>query len=199
MDLTESLAPKSDQLDADDLLTGPRTFTIAEVTQGPSAEQPFNFKLAEFPRPFRPSKTVRRIIVAAWGPHAEEYVGRRMTLYRDPTVKFGGEAVGGIRVSHLSHLKDGKPLRVSLLIAKGRKAPFTVQPLTEARVPDYPKLVAEATAKDDLNVLWRSAAEAGHLTEDLKAAIIARVAEIDAATAEPEDEPTLPTDGGDQS
>jgi hypothetical protein len=64
-DLTESIVPKSDQLNAEDLLTGPRTFTITEVRKG-SLEQPVDIHLAEFPgRPFRPSKTVRRILVAA--------------------------------------------------------------------------------------------------------------------------------------
>ena len=28
MDITETIAPRSDQLNAEDLLTGPRTFTV---------------------------------------------------------------------------------------------------------------------------------------------------------------------------
>ena len=54
--MTQSIAPKSDQLNAEDLLTGPRTFTITEVVEG-NAEQPVNVHLAEMPgRPWRPSK-----------------------------------------------------------------------------------------------------------------------------------------------
>jgi hypothetical protein len=132
-DLTESIAPKSDQLNAEDLLTGPRTFTVAEVKKG-SAEQPVDIHLVEFPgRPFRPSKTVRRILVNAWGPDAAAYVGRRMTLYRDPSVKFGGMDVGGIRVSHLSHID--KPLSVALTVSRGKRAPYKVLPLTDAPAP----------------------------------------------------------------
>jgi hypothetical protein len=90
MDISSTIVPKSDQLNAEDLLTGPRTFTVEKVTAG-SAEQPVDIHLVEFPgRPFRPSKTVRRILVNAWGAEASAYVGRRMTLYRDPAVKFGG-------------------------------------------------------------------------------------------------------------
>jgi len=130
MDLTESIAPKSDQLNAEDLLTGPRTFTVAEVKKG-SAEQPVDIHLVEHPgRPFRPSKTVRRILVNAWGPDAAAYVGRRMTLYRDPSVKFGGAEVGGIRVSHLSGID--KPLSVSLTVTRGKRSAFKVLPLTDA-------------------------------------------------------------------
>jgi hypothetical protein len=67
MDLTDSIAPRSDQMNAEDLLTGPRTFTVTEVRKGSSAEQPVSIYLAEFPsdRPFKPSKTVRRILVSA--------------------------------------------------------------------------------------------------------------------------------------
>ena len=136
MDLTESIAPKSDQLNAEDLLTGPRTFTIAEVKQG-TAEQPVHVHLVEFPgRPFKPSKTVRRLMVAAWGKDSAAYVGRRMTLYRDPAVRFGGQDVGGIRVSHMSHID--KRLTVALTITRGKRAPYTVEPLIEARVSQQP-------------------------------------------------------------
>lgn len=128
-DITDTLAPKSDQLDAVDLLGGPRTFTIAEVTRG-NDEQPVQIRLAEFPRVWRPGKSMRRVLAAAWGPQAETWTGRRVTLYCDPAVKFGGEAVGGTRISHLSHI-DG-PKKVPLLVTKGRSAVFTVQPLKEA-------------------------------------------------------------------
>lgn len=130
MDLTETIAPKSDQLNAEDLLTGPRTITVESVTKG-SAEQPVDIHLVEFPnRPFRPSKTVRRILVNAWGPDANTYTGRRMTLYRDPAVKFGGMDVGGIRVSHLSGID--KPITVALTVSRGKRQPYTVEPLADA-------------------------------------------------------------------
>ncbi len=137
--MTESIAPKSDQLNAEDLLTGPRTFTIADVKRG-SVEQPIDVHLVEFPgRPFKPSKTVRRIMVAAWGADASAYAGRRLTLYRDPDVKFGGMDVGGIRVSHMSHLD--KPLRLALAVSKGKRAPYNVQPLPDA--PAAPSSIAK--------------------------------------------------------
>jgi hypothetical protein len=152
MDLTESIAPKSDQLNAEDLLTGPRTFTVDKVSKG-SAEQPVDIHLVEFPgRPFRPSKTVRRILVNAWGPDANTYTGRRMTLYRDPAVKFGGMDVGGIRVSHLSHIE--KPLSVALTVSRGKRQAYKVLPLVDAppprtRGPQTDDGAARATALTD--------------------------------------------------
>jgi hypothetical protein len=146
MDLSDSIIPRSDQMNAEDLLVGPRTFTIREVRKASSAEQPVDVILAEFPvgRPFKPSKTVRRILVAAWGPDAATYTGRRMTLYRDPDVKFGGMDVGGIRVSHLSHIE--KPFTVALTVTRGRRAPYRVQPLPDD-VPAVPSVSAETLAE----------------------------------------------------
>jgi hypothetical protein len=147
VDLTDSIVPKSDQLNAEDLLAGPRTFTIAEVRKGASAEQPVDVVLAEFPgRPFKPSKTVRRILVAAWGPEADAYTGRRMTLYRDPEVRFGSSEVGGIRVSHLSHI--AKPLSIALTVSRGKRLAYKVQVLAD---------VAPLSPVETLRAEWQTA------------------------------------------
>jgi hypothetical protein len=218
LDMTESIAPKSDQLNAEDLLSGPRTFTIADVKRG-SAEQPVDVHLVEFPgRPFKPSKTVRRLMVNAWGPDAASYAGKRMTLYRDPAVKFGGMDVGGIRVSHMSHLT--KPMTVALTVTRGKRAPFVVQPLVDAVVlpvnppttvnPDAitrDQVTALGTAMEkDLEITERDA-KLKWLTEQLSRPIKSpteltrdegdRLIKLIREWTEPgEDEPTLP--GADQ-
>lgn len=131
MDLTESIAPRSDQLNADDLMSGPRTVTIADVNAG-TPEQPVNVVLAEFGpgRPYKPSKSMRRIMVAAWGPEASTYAGHRLTIFRNPSIRFGKDEVGGIQISALSHID--KPLTVALTVTRGKRSPFTVQPLPAA-------------------------------------------------------------------
>lgn len=131
MDISDTLAPASDQLDAIELVGSPRTFTIESVSKG-SAEQPVNVHLKDFPRPWRPGKSMRRVLVACWGPDASTYVGRRVTLFCDPSIVFGRDRVGGTRVSHLSHM-DG-PKSVPLLISRGKSALYTVEPLTEEAV-----------------------------------------------------------------
>ena len=114
MDISDTLAPNSDQLDAIDLVNGPRTFTVTEVSKG-SAEQPVNVHLAEFPRVWRPGKSMRRVLAACWGTDAHQWVGRRVTLYCDENVRFGNDVVGGTRISHLSHIDEAEevPLLVS--------------------------------------------------------------------------------------
>lgn len=141
MNIEDTIVPKSDQVQADDLITGPRTVTVESISKG-SAEQPVNIHLVEFPgRPFRPSKTVRRLIIAAWGAETSTYIGRRMTIYRDPTVKFGGQEVGGVRVSHLSHID--KRMTLALTVTRGRRAPYVVDPL-----PDGPAVITDAQAEE---------------------------------------------------
>lgn len=135
MDLTDTIQPNSDQLDACDLLSGARTFTIERVSKG-NAEQPVNIFLADFPRPWRPGKSMRRVLVAAWGPDAAAYVGRRVRLYCDPGVVFGGQAVGGTRIEALSHID--KAQKVPLLVSRGKSAIFVVKPLADAPRPARP-------------------------------------------------------------
>jgi hypothetical protein len=127
-DISDTLAPNSDQLDAIDLMSGPRTFTIEGVSKG-NPEQPVQIKLAEFDRVWRPGKSMRRVLAACWGTDATAYIGRRVTLYCDPEVIFGKEKVGGTRISHLSNID--KPRSVPLLVSRGKSATFRVQPLPD--------------------------------------------------------------------
>lgn len=163
MDLTETIAPKSDQLNADDLIAGAVTVTIADVTRG-NAEQPVDVQLIEFPgRAYRPSKSMRRVMVYAWGPDTTTYGGRRLTLYRNPDITFGREKVGGIEISHLSDIP--KPLTVALTATRGKRKNFTVNPLAAA-APTHDwlgELQLAGTDVDALRALHAAAraAEAG--------------------------------------
>lgn len=160
MDISHTLAPDSDQLDAIDLVGGARTFTIERVSEG-SSEQPVQVHLAEFPRPWRPGKSMRRVLAAAWGTNTKTWIGKRVRLYCDPDVKFGGEAVGGTRISHMSDLPGGKALRVPLLAGRGKSQVWTVQPLTDAPAPKTAQTTGpDIDAIDDVETLravWQSA------------------------------------------
>jgi hypothetical protein len=130
MDMSAYIAPKSDQLNADDLIAGPRTITITSV-RGSEGDQPVAVHYdGDNGKPFKPCKSMRRVMVHAWGRDAKQYAGRSMTLYRDPKIKFGGMEVGGIRISHMSHI-DGK-LQMALTETRGKRAPYVVQPLSDA-------------------------------------------------------------------
>jgi hypothetical protein len=144
MDLTESIAPKSDQVNADDLMAGPVTVTIKEVSAG-TPEQPVDVHLVEFPgRAYRPSKSMRRVMVSAWGKEASAYTGRRLTLVRNPEITFGRDKVGGIEISEMSHLD--KPLTVALTATRGKRKNFTVKPLATPPAPVAATIPADVIA-----------------------------------------------------
>lgn len=125
-DLRATIVPKSDQLNSEQLLTGPITITVTDVRIGATAEQPISVHYAnDNGRPYKPCLTMRKVLILAWGPDGREWNGRSMQLYCDPTVKFGGAEVGGIRISHLTDID--RDVQVSLTATKGKKALHTIR------------------------------------------------------------------------
>lgn len=98
-------------------------------------------------------------MMATWGADSSAYAGRSMTLFNDPAVKWGGIAVGGIRISHLSHIE--RDMTIALTATRGKKSPYTVKMLqgqndeTAAR-----KALATAITLDELSLAWRNKAMA---------------------------------------
>jgi len=124
-DLRGTIVPKSDQLNSEQLMAGPITVTVRDVSIG-SDDQPLvihHDKDAQ--RPFKPCKTMRKVLLHAWGPDGREWAGKSMTLFNDPTVRFGGAEVGGIRISHLTDIPAD--IEVRLTATKGKKALHTIR------------------------------------------------------------------------
>lgn len=131
-DITPALAPKCDELTGDDLIAGPRTIRVTGVDLRLGQERPVLIWFeGDEGRPFKPCKTVSRLIAYAWGPDMNKYVGKSMTVYRDAKVTWGGLEVGGVRISHLSDIE--RDMVVVLNAKKGKKLPHTVKPLKQQR------------------------------------------------------------------
>jgi hypothetical protein len=148
--LEKALAPNSDQLNADDLIAGPITCTITAVRIKEATgkgQQPIEVDLAEYPRPYRPCKSMGRLLLYVWGVESL-WVGKRLTLYRDDAVQFGGDKVGGIRISHVSDL-GARQKDISLTATRGKKAIFTVRQLEE-KPSTKPRIDAIRQALKDL-------------------------------------------------
>lgn len=158
MDISHTIVPKSDQLNADSFMGGPKTYTVAKVTANEgSADQPINIYFEGEPLVFRPCKSMRRVIVKVWGPDAGQYAGRSLTLYRDPKVKWGGMEVGGIRISHMTGLEKAEI--IALTETRAQRKPYTVQPLK----------IETPAPKEDRAVLMANALIDRARTEDLDA------------------------------
>ena len=192
MNLSTTIIPRSDQLNSDDLISGPRTIKIAAVESG-SAEQPVSIQYAGGTgRPYKPSKSMRRVLVALWGTDGNAYVGRSLTLYRNPAIKFGGETVGGIEISHASDIAE--PVQIALTVTRGKRKPFTVRPLVTSSDPVAPDLqtlsdIGDTKAKEGVEALktwWAGVPACAAKTEASKTKLPAwkqTATEADAAKA----------------
>lgn len=132
-DLSFTIKPKSDQLNADDLIAGPITVTVQAVNVYESPDQPVSVVIGNGYQPYKPCKSMRRLMIAVWGKHDSDWIGQSMTLFNDPSVTWAGAAVGGIRISHMTGLT--KPFSVALTATRGKRKPYTVEPL---QLPAYP-------------------------------------------------------------
>jgi hypothetical protein len=126
-DFVAALAPKSDQINAQDLIGGDQTITIVGVKVTPGTEQPVAIRFEGSDKVWRPCKTTGRILMAAWGADTSKYAGRSVQLYLDPKVKWGGLEVGGIRIRALSHI-DGD-LRLAVAESKQARKIVVIKPL----------------------------------------------------------------------
>jgi len=152
-DMTAAIIPKSDQLNADDLIAGPMTITVTEVTIR-SGEQPVSIHYEGYNgKPYKSCKSMNRVLVMCWGPDAKNYIGRSMTLYRDPTVKWAGQEIGGIRISHLSHLDSA--VTMALTATKGSRKPFTVKPLVTQQAHDWTPVINACLDLSALQAVWK--------------------------------------------
>lgn len=135
LDMSQFTAPKSDQINADDLIGGPLTITVTRVAANESSpEQPVTVCYeGDGGRPYKPCKSMRRVMMLIWGTKGSDYVGKSMTLYRDPKVQFGGMQLGGIRISHMTDIPVEKMsqgvAQLSLTMTRGKRAPYVVKEL----------------------------------------------------------------------
>lgn len=148
IDLSQTTEAKSDQLNADDLISGPRILKVTDVIKTGSADQPVSIKYeGDNGKPYKPNKSMRRILIAAWGNNGEDYIGRSMQVFYEPSVKWAGKEVGGIRISHLSHLES--PVVIPMTVTRGKKVPVTIKKLDVQESPAVAKKPADIADQRD--------------------------------------------------
>ena len=144
MDITKAIQPKSDQLNSDDLAQ-PVTVTITDVREG-NAEQPVHIVTDVYGdrRPWKPAKTMLRLMASQWGVETTAWHGKRVTIYRDPSVTFGPDTVGGIRIAAMSGIK--RAFTDTLTIGRGKRSKVTVDKLPDV-APQQQHDLADRAAK----------------------------------------------------
>ena len=131
MSLRDTIVPKSDQLNYDDLANGAkRRIKVISLKRGSSEEQPLRIVIedattGEKLRDYVPCKSMRRVLIAAWGDAPAPWIGQIIEIFGNPLVKWGGEAIGGIEISAVSGIS--KPLTIALSTTRGKRKQVTVQ------------------------------------------------------------------------
>ena len=178
--LRDTIVPNSQQLNADDLLATTKIIKITAVKRCSSAEQPVSVEYEGMTgNPFKPCKSMRRVLIASWGENGRDWVGRSMNLFCDPDVKFGGVKVGGIRISHLSHIENDMKILIST--SRGKRSDYVVKKLQQHQTakdiqdnkssdakPSDSKILPDYTdGKMDENIdVWASAINSGKHTPE---------------------------------
>ena len=122
--LRDTIVPKSDQLNYDDVMAGPLTVRVTGLAAG-SPDQPVIVRVADAAtgaalRDYKPCKSMRRVLIACWGDRGRDWIGRTMRLIGDPNVMFGGVKVGGIRIAAVSGIDA--PRRIMLTTTRSKRA-----------------------------------------------------------------------------
>ncbi|QIU92112.1 hypothetical protein [Yokenella regensburgei] len=127
MDLSRTIIPKSDQLNFEDVQSQSITAAIKAVRAG-NSEQPVFIDLEGFDgRPYKPSKSMRRVLIGGWGADGHSWVGRSLTLIGDASVRFGGVAVGGIKIHAMSDVESDFSMMLS--VSRGKRQEHRVRKL----------------------------------------------------------------------
>jgi len=148
MSIREALKPKSDQLNADDLIGNiTKIIKITGVKINLNSDQPIiiDYEGGQG-RPWKPCKSMGRVLAALWGDDELLYIGRYVELYRDANVRWAGEAVGGIRIKSLSDIVKREVL--SITISRNKKERITIEPLQIKQ-----EIPIEERVKKAINVL----------------------------------------------
>lgn len=114
LDVSSTILSKSDQLNASDLIGNEMTLEVTGVNLVSSPDQPMVINyLGDDGRPYKPCKSMRRVLVGLWGKDASQWNGRVIGVYNEPTVKWAGKEEGGIRIKSLSHIDKNKSVTTS--------------------------------------------------------------------------------------
>lgn len=143
----KAIAPKSDQLNSDDLINGPITIRVLKINIRDSEQQPIDiFFEGDNGKPYKPCKSMGRVLGKCWGGPST-WIGKSMTLYRDEKVTWAGMEVGGIRISHMTDIPE--KITMALTASKNNRKPYVINPLVVKNAPKQPQIDPEIIKAGD--------------------------------------------------
>ena len=148
VDISQTIKAKSDQLNAGDLIGGPVIVKVIEVISK-GGDQPVSIRIDGGLQPFKPCLSMRRVLAKLWGVESDNWIGKSMVLYNDPTVIWAGKPEGGIRISHLEGISKAE--EVPVRSSKRAVTRYMVEPLVIQQAQPEQKAPTFETIKELMN------------------------------------------------
>lgn len=156
IDVSATIVAKSDQINAADI-ADPITVEILDVRLKSGDDQPVEIEITNY-KPWRPCKSMRRLLARMWGTDASRWIGQRITLYHEASVSWAGQPVGGIRVSAMSGIDGDQNIRLP-----AKRGKYETHSIARIDTPAEPTMtIAELAEAHGLTVeqitAWHEAA-----------------------------------------
>ena len=135
VDMTSTIKAKSDQLNAGDLIAGPVVVKVVKVDVR-NGDQPISIHTDGGLQPYKPCLSMRRVLGKLWGGETDNWIGKSMVLFNDPTVIWAGKPEGGIRISHLEGISQNE--EVPVRSSKRAVTRYMVEPLVIQQAQQEP-------------------------------------------------------------
>lgn len=135
-DITFALEAKSDQLNAVDIIGCDRVIKITSVNVTQTDQPVSIFFEGDHGRPWKPSKGMLRILAGCWGADSSAWKGQSAQLYFEPSVVYGGKAVGGIRVRAVTGINTQKTFSIAINRTKREQVQIGILQESESLYPD---------------------------------------------------------------
>lgn len=124
-DVRNAMQAKSDQLNSVDIIGFEPVIRIREV-QVRNGEQPvWIYFDGDNNRPWKPSRGMIRILSAGWGYESDQWIGRSVQIFNEPTVKYAGKEVGGVHIRAMSDIPT-KGINTTLVKNRQQREPYKV-------------------------------------------------------------------------
>jgi hypothetical protein len=138
-DISMAMQAKSDQLNAVDIMGCEPVITIREVkvNLNAQAQKVWVYYHGDNNRPWKPSVGMTRFLAANWGTESDNWIGKSVKIFMEPTVIYAGKEVGGVHIRAMSDINE-RGFRGTLVINKQKRVPFHIEYLDMSR-PQYPE------------------------------------------------------------
>lgn len=131
---------KSDQFNYEHFLAGPKTFKVAKIgsKKDQGKKKLLIYMEGHESTPFVPCLGMIKCLSNAdgWGDKLTEWVGRSITLFGDSKVMFGSKELGGVRISHISHIAADYETKITE--RRGVRIDYLIRKLVESSSAQEP-------------------------------------------------------------